>query len=133
MQVSVEGGFTKDITINKRPENDCVRVGDVIGELQRSLRQPVSPAEHTRWLADDRDAMTTQWLFDRRVDTVNGAGTTRARDQVRLLEIANKERAAGIRRVDLLRGHTKFLGLSVDGMTNSWKAHISVPARYEYV
>ncbi|KAJ7582765.1 hypothetical protein C8J56DRAFT_894566 [Mycena floridula] len=107
------------------PDGPYVTVGRILGDVNAYFRSPFE-GDVTRDI---------QWYSERRVSTVNGADRPgRARRQSEDMRIRqgaiNEEGGKGYRKVDALKGFTKFRGFSLAGEIHEWKLHLDVPERY---
>ncbi|KAJ7242185.1 hypothetical protein B0H12DRAFT_1132849 [Mycena haematopus] len=116
------GRFEKELDVVHEGESRTVRVGDVLGALQKLLRSydgGRAPPEAAAYM-------------QRRIATVNGYCPRRdaRREQANVL---TEQRGEG-RFADHLLGHTLFAGLTpqLGQPDNYWQVELIVPERYAY-
>jgi hypothetical protein len=101
-----------------------VTVGDVLGQVQHYLRQPMTPEEAANLPHDVHS------IVERRILTVHGGRVFESQVDMSHSTSQDRERATGPRRVDQLMGRTRFEGFSgIDG--NQWPLRLAVPERYQ--
>lgn len=87
------------ISVSASSNGAYVTVSDVYSAIYRSLRQNILPVEYHA-LPSDRDKRRVSAAYETRYRRLRGS-----RDY-------DHEKRAGVKRVDFLMGHTKFLGLT---------------------
>jgi len=81
--------------------NSFVTVEDVFSSIYRSLRFNLTPLEFNTFTPTDQQRATRAYK--------------QRYERQRSVRIYEKEKFGGMKRVDFLRGHTQFLGISNDG------------------
>ena len=93
--------------------NSFATVEDVLSSIYRSLRTNLTPSEFHKLRYPTLQRRTARAYEER----------YRRQRSVRVYE---KEKYGGMKRVDFLRGHTQFLGISNDGrQPEQWRLHVN--------
>ena len=92
--------------------NSFVTVEDVLSSIYRSLRFNLTPLEFNTFTPTDQRRATRAYK--------------QRYDRQRSIRVYEKEKCGGMKRVDFLRGHTQFLGISNDGrQSEQWHLHVT--------
>ncbi|KAF5335245.1 hypothetical protein D9758_017384 [Tetrapyrgos nigripes] len=103
---------TWPVTVTPSSNRVFITVADVLNAVYHTLRNPVTPEEY-RAIRSSSDLKRVNAAYERR----HG----RIRDDY----AAYRERQGGVRRVDFLAGHTRFLGVSSTGTGRSWVFNVT--------
>jgi hypothetical protein len=92
--------------------NSFVTVEDVLSSIYHSLRFNLTPLEFNTFAPTDQRRATRAYK--------------QRYERQRSVRVYEKEKYGGMKRVDFLRGHTQFLGISNDGRRfEQWHLHVT--------